>query len=168
MSGLDLVITICLGAGLIKGLFDGIIKQVISLLSLVFAIFFAGRAAEPIREFLLGQPFITGTFPDYIVTGVCYVLAFSAIILVFHWLGKLLHLAIKVTPARMINYLAGALFGFLSWLIALSLAFNLLTVFDPNSQIISKQTKDKSVLFNKVRNVIPTIYPYVKNYFFNT
>ncbi len=133
-------------------------------MSLILAIFFAERLAKPIRGYLLERSFITDTFPDYILTVVCYILAFAAIILVFHWLGKLLHEAIKVTPAKGINHFLGGILGVFKWVIFLSLIFTLLIVFDPNYKIINKQTRQESVLFNKIGYVVPTLYPYVKKY----
>jgi membrane protein required for colicin V production len=117
-----------------------------------------------LKELLLNQTSITNIFPDYIVTGICYVLAFAAIIILFYWLGKLLNKAINITPARLPNHLFGGLFGILKWILLLSLLFTLLIVFDPGCKIIGKQTRQKSVLFGKVGAVVPALYPYVKNY----
>ena len=102
--------------------------------------------------------------PEYVLTGICYILAFTIIILVICGIGKLVEVAIKITPAKTLNYILGGFFGALSWIIALSLAFNLLTVFDPDYKIISKQTRKESVLFNTVNSMVPTLYPYIKNY----
>ncbi len=164
MNWLDIVIIVCIAIGLIKGLFDGFIKQVISLLALIIAILFAGVLAEPVRNFLLDQPAIANAMPGFIITGVCYILAFSLIVLAIYGLGKLVEIAIKVTPAKTANYILGGFFGALTWAIALSLGLNLLTVFDPNYKLISKQSRKESVLFNTVNSVVPTLYPYIKNY----
>ncbi len=164
MNWLDIVIIVCVAIGLIKGLFDGLIKQVISLLALIIAILFAGVLAEPVRNFLLDQPTIANAMPVFVITGICYIIAFSLIVLAIYGLGKLVEVAIKVTPAKTLNYILGGFFGALSGILALSLAFNLLTVFDPNYKIISKQTRTESVLFNTVNSMVPTLYPYIKNY----
>ncbi len=164
MNWLDIVIIVCITIGLIKGLFDGFIKQVVSLLALIIAILFAGVLAEPARNFLLDQPSIANAMPAFIITGVCYIVAFALIVLAIYGLGKLVEVAIKVTPAKTLNYALGGFLGVLGWTIALSLAFNLLTVFDPNYKLINKQTRKESVLFNTVNSVVPTLYPYIKNY----
>lgn len=166
MNWLDLVIIICIATGLIKGLFDGIIKQVVSLLSLIFAILFAGVLAKPARDFLLKQSYIADSVPDFVITGICYIVAFSIIVLVIYGLGKLVDIAVKVTPAKTLNYLLGGVFGIFMWTLSLSLFFNLLTVFDPNYKLINKQTCKESVLFNGINSVVPTLYPYVKNYLY--
>ena len=164
MNWLDLLITVCLAIGLIKGLFDGIVKQVVSIISLAVAIFFAGVVAKPIREFCSKQSFITSTFPDYVITSICYILAFVAIILLLYWAGRLVNTAINVTPAKGINHLLGGALGALKWVLILSLVFILLIVFDPNCKVISKQIQQESVLFRRISSVVPSLYPYVKNY----
>ena len=45
MNWLDITLLCLAGIGFVKGLFDGIIKQVVSLIALVIAIFFCGKAA---------------------------------------------------------------------------------------------------------------------------
>ena len=42
MNWLDITLLCLAGIGFVKGLFDGIIKQVVSLIALVIAIFFCG------------------------------------------------------------------------------------------------------------------------------
>lgn len=43
MNWLDIVLVCLAGIGFVKGLFDGVIKQVVSLIALVVAIFFVRR-----------------------------------------------------------------------------------------------------------------------------
>jgi membrane protein required for colicin V production len=70
-----------------------------------------------------------------------------------------------MTPARILNVLLGALFGSLVWLFSLSILFNILFAFDSDSQLISKEIQKKSILYERVRAVVPTIYPFIKEYF---
>jgi len=162
MNGLDLVITALVIIGLIKGLFDGMVKQVISLLALIIAIFCAGTLAIPLRDGFLSIPFVISNIHPYIISGICYLLAFVFIIIFLNWIGKLVNKAINITPAGFLNKGLGALFGAFIVILSLSLLFMILTFFDPNSNIISQQTKQKSVLYEKVETVVPTIYPIIR------
>ena len=45
MNWLDITLVCLAGLGFVKGLFDGFIKQVVSLLALVLAIYFCGQIA---------------------------------------------------------------------------------------------------------------------------
>lgn len=164
MNGLDIFIIACVAIGLIQGLFDGFIKQVISFIALLTAIFCAGRLAIPIRAYLLH--FISEeSISLYILTGLSYILAFVFIVLVIVLGGKMVSLAVKMTPAKPLNMMLGGLFGFALWLLSLSILFNILSSLDKDSQLLSRQTKEKSVFYMKVKEVVPAIYPSIKKYF---
>jgi membrane protein required for colicin V production len=164
MSWLDILIVVCVAIGLVKGLLDGFIKQVVSFIALVAAIFFSGQIAVPVRHFLLSH--VTGdSVSPQIVSGICYVLAFVLIILIIVLFGRIVDVAIKMTPAKPLNILLGGLFGTFIWILSLSILFNVFAVFDTGSTILSKSTQDQSVLYHKVKNVVPTVYPILKNYF---
>ena len=60
MNWLDIVILCLAGIGFVKGLFDGFIKQVVSLIALLFAIFFCGEVADWLKDYIMAL----GWFPD--------------------------------------------------------------------------------------------------------
>ena len=161
MNWLDLAIVVVAAIGLIKGLFDGLIKQIISLVSFILAIFFAGKTARPLRDFLISRDSITHFISLQVISVICYILAFILIIIIFGWIGKLLNKAIA-SPMSCINYILGGLLGCSLSLLALSLLFNVLIVFDSNSKILKEQTKNESIFFYKVGKIVPLISPFIK------
>ena len=164
LNWLDIVIIICVAVGLIKGLRDGFVKQLMSFIALVLAIFFAGKIAIPLRDFVLR--FITGNdiyIP--IVSAVCYIVAFILILLLINLLGKLVSLAIKMTPARPLDILLGGIFGMFIWILSLSILLNIFSALDANATIIPKTTQTKSIFYERVKKVVPTVYPVLKDYF---
>jgi len=161
MNWLDLAIVVVVAIGLIKGLFDGLIKQVISLVSLIVAIFFAGKAARPLRDILISHDSITHVVSPQVISVICYILVFILIIIVFGWLGNLLNKAIT-SPMSCINYILGGLSGCFLSLLSLSLLFNVLIVFDSNSRILKEQTKNESIFFYGVGKIVPLISPFIK------
>ena len=60
MNWLDIVILCLAGIGFVKGLFDGFIKQVVSLIALLFAIFFCGEVADWLKDYIMAL----GWFPE--------------------------------------------------------------------------------------------------------
>lgn len=163
MNWLDILIIVCIAIGLIKGLFDGLIKQVVSFLALIAGIFFAGHVGIVIKSYLsvLLTPDIIS---PYILTVLSYLFAFVLIILIITLLGNLLSMAIKLTPAKPLNMILGGILGFSLWVLIVSIGINIFTFLDKDSQYLSKQTKEKSVFYSKVKRVVPTMYPYIKNY----
>jgi membrane protein required for colicin V production len=164
MNGLDIVLLICLAVGLIKGLKDGFVKQMVSLIALILAIVFAGQISIFVRGFLL-QYAAGHTLSPQILTALCYILAFVLIIIAISLVGKVIDVAIKLTPAKPLNILLGGLFGVFIWTLSLSILLNLFAVFDPGSTLISKRLQESSLLYNPVKTLLPTVYPVWKNLF---
>ncbi|MDR0547165.1 MAG: CvpA family protein [Dysgonamonadaceae bacterium] len=164
MNWLDIVIGVCLLAGLIIGMWKGFVEQLFSFIALAAAIFFAGQVAVPMRTFLI--QYVTGDgFSPQILSGLCYLLAFTLIILLIVLLGKVVSFAIKKTPAKPLNLLLGGLFGLFIWAVSVSIFLNILAAFDYNSLLISKTTREQSVLYYPVQSIVPTVYPLLSDYF---
>ncbi|MDR0768412.1 MAG: CvpA family protein [Dysgonamonadaceae bacterium] len=152
MVWLDIVIGICLAAGLLKGMYDGLVKQVISFISLILAIVFSGMIAGLLRSYLNLN----------IHSAVYYAVAFILIITGFALLSKVVDTILKATPINTLNRLAGGIFGVLIWLLCLSFALNILSVFDSDSAIINKETQEKSITYTPVKMALQVVYPYIK------
>ena len=165
MFWFDLVLLICLVAGIIKGLADGLVKQVIALFALVIAVYLSGFVAGLIRDFINRNFDIGDAGSPFVLSAVYYMLAFVLILSGLLALGNLINKAINYTPIGIINRLFGAIFGGLITILCLSIVLNIFAVFDPDSAIIPKQMKEKSVHYNKVKDVFPKIYPSIKELF---
>ena len=168
MNWLDIVIIVCIISGIIHGLFTGIIKQVISLVSLVAAILLSGAVAKVISFWL--QPYIhTGDnlSSQNALNVIYYIIAFIIIISIFAIATYFVDKIINHTPVGIINKIFGALFGFFFWALCLSITFNILAVFDAESKVISKPVIENSIYYDRVKMIFPSIFPYIKD-FINT
>ena len=103
MNWLDITLLCLAGIGFVKGLFDGIIKQVVSLIALVIAIFFCGKAAAWLKGYILAL----GWFPEEGVTILSYIAGFILIMGVFILAGELVTKVVGATPLSVINHLFG-------------------------------------------------------------
>ena len=117
MNWLDITLLCLAGIGFVKGLFDGIIKQVVSLIALVIAIFFCGKAAAWLKGYILAL----GWFPEEGVTILSYIAGFILIMGVFILAGELVTKVVGATPLSVINHLFGGFFGLLVVLVFTSL-----------------------------------------------
>ena len=165
MNWLDIVIIVCIAIGVIHGLITGIIKQVIFLVSLVAAILASGATVNVIRHWvqtnIQSSP---GWFTPMVQNAIYYALAFTIIISLFAFAAKIVDKIINHTPAGAMNKLFGALFGVLMWSLVLSVTLNFFAVFDTQSKLISKSTKENSIYYEKVRMIFPTVFPYIKDF----
>jgi membrane protein required for colicin V production len=154
MNWLDIVIVCLAGIGLVKGLFDGAIKQAVSLAALIAGIFFCTKVAAWLRTYIIGWG-----FPEQGVTILSYVLGFLLIVGLLLLAGEIMHRIIGATPLSLLNHIGGGIFGLLIMLLFISLLFNMLEIVDRGSVLISLESKVESHLYLSIKNIIPAIYP---------
>lgn len=156
MNWLDITLLCLAGIGFGKGLFDGFIKQVVSLIALVAAIFLCGEAAGWLRGYIVAL----GWFPEQGVSVLSYVAGFILIMGVLVLAGEIVTKVIDATPLSIINHLGGGALGLLLALLFTSLSLNLLDLVDRSGVFISQETKVESRFYEPIRQIVPTIYPY--------
>ena len=148
MNWLDITLLCLAGIGFVKGLFDGVIKQVVSLIALLVGIFFCTKAALWLRGYILAL----GWFPEQGVTGVILLA------------GEILTRVVGATPLSVLNHLVGGVLGLCFMMAFVSLLLNSMEMIDKGSVLIPRQAKVESRFYNSVKEIIPTIY--FQNLFF--
>lgn len=156
MNWLDITLLCLAGIGFVKGLFDGIIKQVVSLIALVSAIFFCGKAAAWLKGYILAL----GWFPTEGVTIISYVVGFFLIMGVFILAGDIVDRVVDATPLTIFNHVLGGAFGLLVTLLFSSLLLNVLEFVDRGSVLIHREAKMESRFYYTVKEIVPTIFPH--------
>ena len=154
MNWLDITLLCLAGIGFVKGLFDGVIKQVVSLIALLVGIFFCTKAALWLRGYILAL----GWFPEQGVTVLSYVAGFLLIA------GEILTRVVGATPLSVLNHLVGGVLGLCFMMAFVSLLLNSMEMIDKGSVLIPRQAKVESRFYNSVKEIIPTIY--FQNLFF--
>ena len=160
MNGLDITVLCLAGIGFVKGLFDGVIKQVVSLIALLVGIFFCTKAALWLRGYILAL----GWFPEQGVTVLSYVAGFLLIVGVILLAGEILTRVVGATPLSVLNHLAGGVLGLCFMMAFISLLLNGMEMIDKGSVLIPRGAKVESRFYNSVKEIIPTIY--FQNLFF--
>lgn len=155
MNWLDITLLCLAGIGFVKGLFDGFIKQVVSLIALIAAIFFCGKVAGWLRGYLLELDWL----PAEGVTILSYVAGFVLIIGVLVLAGELVSKVVGATPLSVVNHLMGGLFGLLVVVLFVSLSLNVLECVDRGSVLIPRQAKVESRFYEGMTRVVQTIFP---------
>lgn len=156
MNWLDIVLLCLAGIGFMKGLFDGMIKQVVSLIALVVAIFFCGKVAGLLAVYLAAGGYL---LPEWVAIG-SYVLAFVLLFGVAVLGGVLITRIIDVTPLGILNHLGGGLLGLVFMVLFCSLSLNLIELIDRKNTLISTEAKIESRFYFQIKEIVPTIYPH--------
>lgn len=154
MNWLDITLLCLAGIGFVKGLFDGVIKQVVSLIALLVGIFFCTKAALWLRGYILAL----GWFPEQGVTVLSYVAGFLLIVGVILLAGEILTRVVGATPLSVLNHLAGGVLGLCFMMAFISLLLNGMEMIDKGSVLIPRGAKVESRFYNSVKEIIPTIY----------
>ena len=156
MNWLDITLLCLAGIGFVKGLFDGVIKQVVSLIALLVGIFFCTKAALWLRGYILAL--------EQGVTVLSYVAGFLLIVGVILLAGEILTRVVGATPLSVLNHLVGGVLGLCFMMAFVSLLLNSMEMIDKGSVLIPRQAKVESRFYNSVKEIIPTIY--FQNLFF--
>ncbi|MBN2787896.1 MAG: CvpA family protein [Paludibacteraceae bacterium] len=161
MGFLDIIILIVLLYGLVKGIIRGFILQFFSLIG-VFIGIYAAKIYALKFTLLISQWFSISTTYAKPIT---YLLIFCAVILCLHLLAKLLDKSIKVSLVNWVNKLLGALLGILKYALILSILLTVFQALDKNSRMIKQSTKNKSVLYSPILNIVPRLMPTIDTHF---
>ncbi len=157
MSVLDIVLTVLILFGLVRGLMNGFFVEIASLIALVAgvygAIHFSNYAATLIDE--------NSQWDEKTVNIVAFAVTFLIIVLVIALAGKALTKLADFAALGIVNKLLGALFGALKVAVILSVFLN---VFDSMNRAIPLTDDDSvkdSVLYAPVKSLIPMIFPII-------
>ncbi|MDR2774232.1 MAG: CvpA family protein [Tannerella sp.] len=155
MNWLDIVILFIAGAGLLKGLYDGVIKQVASLVAMIIGIYLCNGSAEWVRGYLAKLEWI----PPHMAVMTSYILGFILVVGIIVLVGIVVHRIVSVTPLSIFNHIAGGLLGLLMMILCISLMLNVIEMFDRNSVILSHGLKVESHFYFFIKDIIPTFFP---------
>ena len=141
MNTFDLFIFIPVALGLIFGLFKGFVKEVISLIAVVAAIFIA--------EFLSGKvsPIIGGWFnlSDKMATTLSYTLIFILTVVAAFLISGITNKIIRSISLGWLNTLLGGVFGALKIAVIVSVLMNVFDALDSKFQIANPEKKEASL-----------------------
>ena len=153
MNWLDIVFLCLAGIGLIKGLIDGAIRQVVALAALVFGIYLSTGAAEWLRQYLTQLEW----FPEQLVYPASYFLGFVLIVGIILLGGYIIHKMVSVTPLGIFNKILGGVLGLVLMLLFMSFLIYIIELFDTNATLIPQEIKEGSRFYESIKNIIPTL-----------
>ena len=156
MNYLDIIISVPLLYGLIKGFSNGLVKEVTSLLSLFIGVYVAVNFSEYL------EPKFIDVLDGYLefVPVLAFAVLFLVSVLCVKSIGFFVDKLTKALALGVFSKLFGAVFGFLK--VVVILGFLLFIVTDYN--LVNKQTKEDSILFEPLTDVARIITPQLKKH----
>ena len=159
MNFIDIIIVILVLLAAFKGFSNGLIKELISLISLIAGIYVASYFSVYIEQQL------NDNFPkikEYNAI-ISFAVVFTTIYLSLKLAGVIIHKFVKIIQLNLINKTLGLLFGSIKSILIIAyilLEFNHLE--QSFSPIIPKNHKEGSKLYPLIVEIIPTISPIAK------
>lgn len=159
MNVLDYIILLALAYGLGKGIWNGLFKELASLLSLIFGIMLA-RIFAPQFSQILSKWF---EWSPQVTLPIAFVLILIAVTLGLHFLALILKKLAKALQLSWLNRIVGGLFGLFKVLLICSIVLNLVDLINSKIKFIPQNTINESLMYKPIVEVLPTVVPFFKD-----
>jgi len=155
MNVFDIVITVFLLFGFVRGLMKGLFIEVASLVALIGGVWGAIHFSYFVGDFLEESVSWSEKQISLAAFAITFILIIIAVIMVGKFLTKLADLA----ALGMVNKALGGVFGLLKIGLILSIVFIFFHRMNTTITFVDKETLEESVLYETVKSIAPTIFP---------
>jgi membrane protein required for colicin V production len=159
MKMLDLIILLPLIYGAYKGYKRGFIMSLFMLLAVIVGLYAAFHFTDVIVSY--GQEHFEWT--SKYISPITFLSLFLVVGAGVYFGGKVLESVIKLAKLSVLNSLAGALLGLLQWTYFIGSLLLMLISFDQKETIISKETKQHSLILPVMTSVLHGSIPGVSS-----
>ncbi len=157
MSYFDIIAGIILILAAIKGLKNGLIKELAGLAALILGIILAVQLSGLTAEIL------SGFFHSQHMGIIAFFVTFILVVVVIHFLANLIHILIHAIALGVFNRILGLVFGTLKAGFILSIILLGLNAFGLENNIIPPEEQQRSRLYPPVRKAAPMIFDLFEN-----
>ena len=157
MNYIDIIISVPLLYGLIKGFSNGIIKEITNVFSVVLAIYVGVHFADLIEPYLQSDV-LSGH--ERAIPLIAFLIVFVIIIIIIKSIGELIDRLTKLLALGVISRFLGAIFGVFKIMVIFSGALFFLTEY----KIINHQIEKDSILLKPIQNASTVIIPKINKH----
>ena len=161
MNTLDFFIGVFLIIGLVKGFRNGFFVELASLISVLLGIFVAIKFSYLTKSWLENH----GSWNPKTVQVMAFALTFILVIVGVSMLAKIFTTIANFAFLGLANSLFGGILGLLRTILVMSILLNLFEKLNVDHAILSKETKEKSMLFMPIQAISRKIYPSISEWF---
>lgn len=157
---LDIILLIILAYGLIRGAINGFLKQLAGLLGFIVGFILAKMLFQQLGMHL--SPLFGGSH-DTLANVISFFLIWLIVPLGFSLLASGLSKMMDSANLGFVNRFFGAILGLIKWLLILTLILNLYALADSDDEVIAKEKKESSFLYQPIINLGYQLFPYAKH-----
>ena len=163
MNYIDIILAILLVLAAISGFRNGFIAEAASLAALILGIWGAIKFSYITSDFLVENFQLKSDHLNII----SFVVTFIVIVILVHIVGNTVNKLIETVMLGFVNKLAGLVFGILKAALILSILLVVFDMIDENEKILSPETKENSRMYEPIRSLAPSIFPFIENWDLN-
>ena len=157
MNYIDIVLGLLLAFSAISGFRKGLIVELASLAALILGIWGAIEFSDVTSEFLIENFNMNSDHLNII----SFVVTFVVIVILVHIVGSVVNKLVETVMLGFVNKLAGLVFGILKSALILSIILVVFDKIDEDVEILSNEAKAESRLYGPIRNLAPSIFPFI-------
>lgn len=161
MHFIDILIIICIGYGIISGLWKGFFFEMAEFISLGLGIFIAIQFSNLTHQLIETKLDIHGDQLRIVAFVITFILAIVGI----KFSAKFFTQVTKFAAMGIFNTILGGVFGGLKMLLFLSIVLNIFTKLNQKEGLMTHESVAKSKTFVPVTEVAKMIYPILDEWF---
>lgn len=158
MHYIDIVILIPLLWGAYRGFVKGFIVSISTFLALILGVYGAINFSDFVSKFMFEKFNWTNEY----IPIIAFAITFIGIVILIHFLSKLIDNLVKAVALGLVNKLLGALLGMAKFLVIISVVILIIGKFDKDSKLITDKIKSESLLYSPISKVVLKVYPSVE------
>jgi len=155
MNVFDIVITVFLLFGFVRGLMKGLFIEVASLVALIGGVWGSIHFSYFVGDYLKESV----SWSEKQISLAAFAITFILIIVVVGLIGKFLTKMADLAALGMVNKILGGIFGLVKIGLVLSVVFIFFHRMNSTISFIDKETLEESMLYESVKSIAPTIFP---------
>jgi membrane protein required for colicin V production len=152
MSYFDIVVGILLILAGLKGLKNGLVKELAGLFALLFGIIFAVQFSD------FAAAFLSRFFQSQHMGIISFLITFAIVVVLVYLIASLLHSLIHAIALGIFNRILGLIFGIIKAGFIISIILLGLDVFGLEKSIVTPREQERSNLYPPVKNAAPMIF----------
>jgi membrane protein required for colicin V production len=157
MNMLDLFICVFFGVGAYYGWKQGLVMSVFQLVAVVLGFYVAFHFSNQIALLFVSSN------DGIVVPLIAFILVLIGVYFLVKISGRLFERSIRFAWPSMLNNVFGAIIGALKWGFFAGTLFLIISPLNSSNRLISKKSKDESLLYNFTIGYTQTFMPGVKN-----
>jgi membrane protein required for colicin V production len=155
MNHIDIILSIPLVIGALRGFMKGFIREAASLGGLIAGIYFAAIFAETVGIYI--DEYVS--WDQGTIKIVAFVIILIAVLIVVNIIARIIEKIFKMVGLNFLNRLAGVVAGTLKIAFILSVILIFFNYINRNELLMSKQTQEESFLYNPLSRFAPSVIP---------